>query len=326
MDPSSQHTPHEIDGKWQRLKAFRMTDTHRIRVLMLGWEYPPHISGGLGTACEGLTRALAPLDLDIDFVVPALYGVEQASHMRLTSPDLPPPPEPDSIQAMNLVRYERGSERVMLQPGASGELAVPEAIRTQHTTTQQVPGGVEVVPIPALLSPYITSTEYKQWLRMLERADTHEELLMRERMERFDRAAVFGEVDGGHDEVMETTRAPSESHYGRDLYAEVARFATRVGVWARRRHCGDANHWKVGERSSTVNPYDHKTDRMRGKFATLVLALAAAGFPTGAAGVSGAGHCRVIAGDKLPAATGGAKAVCAAVLTFSLNRNLLPGE
>lgn len=45
----------------------------------------------------------------------------------------------------------------------------------------------------------------------------------------------------------------------------------------------------------------------------MVLALAAAGFPTGAAGVSGAGHCRVIAGDKLPAATGGAKAVCAAV-------------
>jgi len=69
-----------------------MTDSQRIRVLMLGWEYPPHISGGLGTACEGLTRALAPLDLDIDFVVPALYGVEQAPHMRLASPDLPPPP------------------------------------------------------------------------------------------------------------------------------------------------------------------------------------------------------------------------------------------
>ena len=30
-----------------------------MRILMLGWEYPPHISGGLGTACEGLTTALA---------------------------------------------------------------------------------------------------------------------------------------------------------------------------------------------------------------------------------------------------------------------------
>jgi glycosyltransferase involved in cell wall biosynthesis len=221
---------------------------------MLGWEYPPHISGGLGTACEGLTRALAPLNLDIDFVVPALYGVEQAPHMRLTSPETPPPPEPDVIQAMNLVRYERGGERVMLQPGGAEELSLPDALRMQHTTTTQVPGGVEVVPIPALLSPYITSTEYKQWLRMLERSDTHEELLMRERIERFDRAAVFGEADGGYDEVMEATRAPNDSHYGRDLYAEVARYATRVGVWARRRHADivHAHDWMTFPAASRV--------------------------------------------------------------------------
>ena len=30
-----------------------------MKVLMLGWDYPPHISAGLGTACEGLTTALA---------------------------------------------------------------------------------------------------------------------------------------------------------------------------------------------------------------------------------------------------------------------------
>ncbi len=30
-----------------------------MRVLMLGWEFPPFISGGLGTACHGLTRALS---------------------------------------------------------------------------------------------------------------------------------------------------------------------------------------------------------------------------------------------------------------------------
>ena len=29
-----------------------------MRTLMLGWEFPPHISGGLGTACLGLTRAM----------------------------------------------------------------------------------------------------------------------------------------------------------------------------------------------------------------------------------------------------------------------------
>ncbi len=50
---------------------------------MLGWEYPPHISGGLGTACEGLSKALARLGVDIDFVVPHLFGGENAAHMNL---------------------------------------------------------------------------------------------------------------------------------------------------------------------------------------------------------------------------------------------------
>jgi glycosyltransferase involved in cell wall biosynthesis len=60
-------------------------DQVAMKVLMLGWEYPPHISGGLGTACEGLTRALAQRGVDIDFVVPALLGQESAPHMNLVS-------------------------------------------------------------------------------------------------------------------------------------------------------------------------------------------------------------------------------------------------
>jgi len=40
-----------------------------IKVLMFGWEFPPHINGGLGTACFGLTRALSR-DADVIFVLP----------------------------------------------------------------------------------------------------------------------------------------------------------------------------------------------------------------------------------------------------------------
>ena len=66
-----------------------------MKILMLGWEYPPHISGGLGTACEGLTTALAKLGVEIDFVVPHLIGNEEAPHMQLVDAwrtDVPPPP------------------------------------------------------------------------------------------------------------------------------------------------------------------------------------------------------------------------------------------
>jgi len=37
---------------------------------MLGWEFPPVISGGLGTACYGLTKAMGNLGIQITFVLP----------------------------------------------------------------------------------------------------------------------------------------------------------------------------------------------------------------------------------------------------------------
>ena len=45
-----------------------------MRVLMFGWEFPPHISGGLGTACFGMTQALAKKGAEIIFVLPRVEG------------------------------------------------------------------------------------------------------------------------------------------------------------------------------------------------------------------------------------------------------------
>ena len=51
---------------------------------MFGWEFPPHISGGLGTACYGLTRGMSVVPgMDILFVVPKAYGDEDQSRMRV---------------------------------------------------------------------------------------------------------------------------------------------------------------------------------------------------------------------------------------------------
>ncbi len=57
-----------------------------MRVLMLGWEFPPFIAGGLGTACFGLTKALAGPDLEITFVLPKHVDDAYAQHVRLISP------------------------------------------------------------------------------------------------------------------------------------------------------------------------------------------------------------------------------------------------
>src|SRR2546423_8999419 len=57
-----------------------------MRVFMLGWEFPPFISGGLGTACYGLTKAMSGLGTDVMFVLPRPVSTPFSTHVRLVSP------------------------------------------------------------------------------------------------------------------------------------------------------------------------------------------------------------------------------------------------
>ncbi len=50
---------------------------------MFGWEFPPHISGGLGTACFGLTQGLRQKHAEITFVLPRLNTDSAESHVKL---------------------------------------------------------------------------------------------------------------------------------------------------------------------------------------------------------------------------------------------------
>jgi glycosyltransferase involved in cell wall biosynthesis len=57
-----------------------------MRVFMLGWEFPPFISGGLGTACYGLTKAMSGIGTDIMFVLPRPVATPFSTHVKLVSP------------------------------------------------------------------------------------------------------------------------------------------------------------------------------------------------------------------------------------------------
>ena len=52
---------------------------------MFGWEFPPHITGGLGTACFGLTKGLVKHGVEVIFVVPKAYGDEAKDGFRLVN-------------------------------------------------------------------------------------------------------------------------------------------------------------------------------------------------------------------------------------------------
>jgi glycosyltransferase involved in cell wall biosynthesis len=56
-----------------------------MKVLMFGWEFPPHITGGLGTACFGLTKGLLNQGVEVIFVVPKAYGDENQESVRLVN-------------------------------------------------------------------------------------------------------------------------------------------------------------------------------------------------------------------------------------------------
>ncbi|MCI1779125.1 MAG: glycosyltransferase family 4 protein [Bacteroidales bacterium] len=54
-----------------------------MKVLMFGWEFPPYISGGLGTACYGMTKGLAHQGVDVLFVMPSASGDEDQSSVKI---------------------------------------------------------------------------------------------------------------------------------------------------------------------------------------------------------------------------------------------------
>lgn len=63
----------------------------KMKALMFGWEFPPHILGGLGTASYGLTRGMAMQpDMDITFVIPKPWGDEDKSFLRLIGTNCAP--------------------------------------------------------------------------------------------------------------------------------------------------------------------------------------------------------------------------------------------
>jgi glycogen synthase len=59
----------------------------RIRTLMLGWEFPPYISGGLGTACFGLTKAMDRLGMPVVFVLPKAQPIRLSSARAAGEPE-----------------------------------------------------------------------------------------------------------------------------------------------------------------------------------------------------------------------------------------------
>ena len=70
-----------------------------MRVLMFGWEFPPHIAGGLGTACEGIVKGLAHNGVQTLFVMPSASGDEdQSATTIINASDVPVDTVSESVE------------------------------------------------------------------------------------------------------------------------------------------------------------------------------------------------------------------------------------
>ena len=108
---------------------------------MFGWEFPPHITGGLGTACFGLVKGLVKHEVDVIFVVPKAFGDESREGFRLlnasdVSIDFS---KTKNQEYWNKIKYmEIGSNLIPYVGPEEFEIAVTEDQVKRTTKTQSV--------------------------------------------------------------------------------------------------------------------------------------------------------------------------------------------
>lgn len=130
---------------WQQGHLLKKEGVTFLKVLMLGWEFPPYISGGLGTTCYGLTKGMSELGTEIVLVLPRPVNPGASSHVRLVGLE----GGAESLLSSSHVKIR--SVDVALYPYTSGEArAVPVGeIGTVVESQFQAGSGVEAQPLLA---------------------------------------------------------------------------------------------------------------------------------------------------------------------------------
>src|SRR5687767_7570787 len=107
-----------------------------MKVLMFGWEFPPRISGGLGTACFGLTQSLIKQKVKVLFVVPTLFGDETDKNAFLIN-----------ASAVSNGEEEKGEYSIERTSNVRRHALKRPSVVTSRS-------GMTYIEVPAGLSPY----------------------------------------------------------------------------------------------------------------------------------------------------------------------------
>ncbi len=133
-----------------------------MKVLMFGWEFPPHITGGLGTACYGLTKALSVYDdLQVTFVVPKAYGDEDKSVASFVNA------EDVAVDQLTIHEKHHFTQEKKFNTKTKVQQFIDQSLSDDALEK------IKFIEIASLLQPYISPDEFeKQFAEKLDTEDT----------------------------------------------------------------------------------------------------------------------------------------------------------
>jgi len=189
---------------------------------MFGWEFPPHISGGLGTACYGLTKGLKSLgDLDIIFVVPKKHGDEDEDIVKIVGAS----DVPVLQQKVNRTDFFSSEVKDIYKSALEKKINI-----THHQQYKDL----TLVEVSSMIVPYLSPEQYETIIRKKGLGD-YKVYLTDEGKLVYLKDGVEVDVKLDYSDFVETDelgRYSFTGKYGPNLLEEVAKYADVGGIIA----------------------------------------------------------------------------------------------
>ncbi len=253
-----------------------------VKVFMLGWEFPPAASGGLGVACYGLAKALNGAGVDVLFVLPkplAKNGVARIPGggvvQEVKQVSAPAPVTVPQQQVLVEATLAEEIPEATTAPSGEPDDASIFAPHDEHSEEPPKLQRVTFVPVDALLEPYMSAAQYqkmvveeyagehpvKRWEKRFDSAEKHwveravvvpagEAIAANLGMAPHHVRDYLDEPQGAREPLM----GEANTQYAGDLFAETERYA-RLALAVAKTETFDVIHahdWMTFEAAKAV--------------------------------------------------------------------------
>lgn len=189
-----------------------------VRVLMLGWEYPPRFAGGLGKACQGLSSAMAKQGAQVFFILPTFPQRVSERHLEVV-----------------------GARECLVEAGWDPDRDIYRPTLKQQTSKESESGSqvvVEYIQSEAQLFPYgayPSDKMSKNLKQIIDRMASVEPILPISGISSHDIPKIKPLEQTIPSPKKEEPNQSSQEIYGKNLWSEIEKFCFTV------RHLADAH-------------------------------------------------------------------------------------